>query len=146
MMICLFRYPERDLNPHSRNGQRILSPSCLPFHHPGGKLYNPYTEKSGVSRFLICERKTGLEPATPTLARLCSTNWAISANFSEIREIFATLGIKIFFSKNKFHLFYIFWFNCQIKVNFICQFNQKLWKFFCTRLLQKFRISTMQWD
>ena len=25
------------------------------------------------------ERKTGLEPATPTLARLCSTNWAISA-------------------------------------------------------------------
>ena len=25
------------------------------------------------------ERKTGLGPATPTLARLCSTNWAISA-------------------------------------------------------------------
>ena len=28
-------YPERDLNPHSCNSQRILSPSCLPFHHPG---------------------------------------------------------------------------------------------------------------
>ena len=27
------------------------------------------------------ERKTRLELATPTLARLCSTNWAISANF-----------------------------------------------------------------
>ena len=27
------------------------------------------------------ERKTGLGPATPTLARLCSTNWAISAYF-----------------------------------------------------------------
>ena len=27
------------------------------------------------------ERKTGLEPATPTLARLCSTNWAIFAFF-----------------------------------------------------------------
>ena len=27
------------------------------------------------------ERKTGLGPATPTLARLCSTNWAISAFF-----------------------------------------------------------------
>ena len=27
------------------------------------------------------ERKTGLGPATPTLARLCSTNWAISALF-----------------------------------------------------------------
>ena len=28
-----------------------------------------------------CERKTGLEPATPTLARSCSTNWAIFAYF-----------------------------------------------------------------
>ena len=27
--------PERDSNPHSRKGQGILSPSCLPFHHPG---------------------------------------------------------------------------------------------------------------
>ena len=26
-------YSKRDLNPHSRYGQRILSPSCLPFHH-----------------------------------------------------------------------------------------------------------------
>ena len=34
-IISRFEYPERDLNPHSRNGQRILSPSCLPFHHPG---------------------------------------------------------------------------------------------------------------
>ena len=29
----------------------------------------------------LLERKTRLELATPTLARLCSTNWAISANF-----------------------------------------------------------------
>ena len=28
-----YSYSKRDLNPHSRNGQRILSPSCLPFHH-----------------------------------------------------------------------------------------------------------------
>ena len=30
-------YPERDLNPHNCNSQRILSPSCLPippFEHP----------------------------------------------------------------------------------------------------------------
>ena len=58
----LLLYSKRDLNPHSRNGQRILSPSCLPippFEHP----------------FLLRdERKTGLEPATLTLARLCSTN------------------------------------------------------------------------
>ncbi len=26
-------YSKRDLNPHSCNSQRILSPSCLPFHH-----------------------------------------------------------------------------------------------------------------
>ena len=37
--ICLLKlvYSKRDLNPHSRNGQRILSPSCLPippFEHP----------------------------------------------------------------------------------------------------------------
>ena len=32
-----FKYSKRDLNPHSRNGQGILSPSCLPippFEHP----------------------------------------------------------------------------------------------------------------
>ena len=36
-----------------------------------------------TNRFVVflcdCERKTGLEPATPTLARSCSTNWAIFA-------------------------------------------------------------------
>ena len=30
-------------------------------------------------RFHFLERKTGFEPATPTLARLCSTNWATFA-------------------------------------------------------------------
>ena len=33
----LLVYSKRDLNPHSRNGQGILSPSCLPippFEHP----------------------------------------------------------------------------------------------------------------
>ena len=34
-------YSKRDLNPHSRNGQGILSPSCLPippFEHPRREL------------------------------------------------------------------------------------------------------------
>ena len=56
----LLVYSKRDLNPHRRNGQGILSPSCLPippFEHP-------FKE----------ERKTRLELATLTLARLCSTN------------------------------------------------------------------------
>ena len=66
----LSSYSKRDLNPHSRNGQGILSPSCLPippFEHP-------------------LERKTRLELATPTLARLCSTNWAISARICTIMK------------------------------------------------------------
>ncbi len=29
------RYPERDLNPHVRNGHRILSPGCLPIPPSG---------------------------------------------------------------------------------------------------------------
>ena len=33
MINSSIQYPKGDLNPHSRNGQRILSPSCLPFHH-----------------------------------------------------------------------------------------------------------------
>ena len=28
-------YPEPDLNRHGRNDRGILSPLCLPFHHPG---------------------------------------------------------------------------------------------------------------
>ena len=34
-----------------------------------------------IRRWPVLERKTRLELATLTLARLCSTNWAISANF-----------------------------------------------------------------
>ena len=53
-------YSKRDLNPHSHNGQGILSPSCLPIP----PFEQPFKE----------ERKTRLELATLTLARLCSTN------------------------------------------------------------------------
>ena len=58
--ICPLEYSKRDLNPHSRNGQGILSPSCLPIP----PFEQPFKE----------ERKTRLELATLTLARLCSTN------------------------------------------------------------------------
>ena len=36
-ITTIYSYSKRDLNPHSRNGQGILSPSCLPippFEHP----------------------------------------------------------------------------------------------------------------
>ena len=32
LLLC----PEWDSNPYDLNGHRILSPACLPFHHPGG--------------------------------------------------------------------------------------------------------------
>ena len=45
-------YPERDLNPHSRNGHRILSPACLPFHHPGGIILLYFNQHSPACRTL----------------------------------------------------------------------------------------------
>ena len=53
-----FRVPQAGLEPARQRRHRILSPACLPVPPPGHGM----------------ERKTGFEPATPTLARLCSTN------------------------------------------------------------------------
>ena len=36
---------ERDSNPHSRYGQGILSPSCLPFHHRGDLIFQIRLQK-----------------------------------------------------------------------------------------------------
>ncbi len=44
-------------------GHYPLKVACLPIPPPGRKF-----------KLTELERKTGLEPATPTLARLCSTN------------------------------------------------------------------------
>ena len=41
-------------------------------------------------KYLLMERKTRLELATPTLARLCSTNWAISALSFELTSDIST--------------------------------------------------------
>ena len=55
-------------------------------HYPLKVARLPIPPSGHVSHFSFfwnvngLERKTGLEPATPTLARLCSTNWAIFAN------------------------------------------------------------------
>ena len=54
--------PEQDSNLHVSQHSH-LKRARLPFRHLG----------------IVLERKTRLELATPTLARLCSTNWAISA-------------------------------------------------------------------
>ena len=72
--------PEQESNLHASRHAH-LKRARLPFRHLG--------EKKGAENETRClrapwarfaqERKTRLELATPTLARLCSTNWAISA-------------------------------------------------------------------
>ena len=66
-------------------------------------------------RFLPLERKTRLELATLTLARLCSTNWAISA-FLHPRVVFSFADAKVdlFFESPKlFHeIYWIILFGC----------------------------------
>ena len=42
----------------------------------------------------VIERQTRLELATPTLARSCSTNWAIAAISSKLRDTGLRLSIK----------------------------------------------------
>ena len=88
------QYPGRDLNPHNRNGHRILSPACLPVPPPGQyseehflqfplrdfcrpavfKAAHPRKKKPSSGRVISSEQKTRLELATLTLARSCSTN------------------------------------------------------------------------
>ena len=67
--------PEQDSNLHASRHTH-LKRARLPIPPPGQLLIKATLNLSFCS---ICERKTGLGPATPTLARLCSTNWAISA-------------------------------------------------------------------
>ena len=66
MIVC--SYSERDLNPHRH---------CCPLD-----FKSSVSTDSTIRAFMIDikkERKTGFEPATSTLARLRSTNWAIFA-------------------------------------------------------------------
>jgi hypothetical protein len=35
LLAGILGYPGRELNPHGRNGHRILSPACLPIPPPG---------------------------------------------------------------------------------------------------------------
>ena len=49
---------KRDSNSYSRNGQGILSPSCLPFHHSGVRwCKGKYFEKSGQMFWLVLHHK-----------------------------------------------------------------------------------------
>ncbi|MCW3115003.1 MAG: hypothetical protein JWR18_3399 [Segetibacter sp.] len=63
-------YPGWELNPHSRCGEQDFK-SCVSTSSTT-RVYqkNPVLPSEGRD---FLERKTGLEPATPTLARSCST-------------------------------------------------------------------------
>jgi hypothetical protein len=68
---CLiYKYPGWELNPHSRCGEQDFK-SCVSTSSTT-RVYQkkPVRPKAGRDPL---ERKTGLEPATPTLARSCST-------------------------------------------------------------------------
>ena len=95
------RYPRPDLNRHASR-HRILSATCLPFHHSGIILIHLQHTQSmeaatgiepvvrvlqtralplGYAAVSKLERKTGFEPATPTLARSYSTTELLPRNW-----------------------------------------------------------------
>ena len=45
--MTAFPYPGRESNPHCRNGNRILSPACLPVPPPGHYLKKNLSNKRG---------------------------------------------------------------------------------------------------
>ena len=88
----------------------ILSPLCLPISPPGQTLVGgAFQSRTELYEFAIrcitalltrhtLERETRFELATLTMARLCSTNWAIPASdvshyrlFFSIRQVFFDL-------------------------------------------------------
>ena len=87
---------------------RILSPACLPIP-PSRQTFRSKTiasfgfrtsvnKKATPKRGYFSERKTGLEPATSTLARSRSTNWATFA-FPIFSEGDANVGQDSFTAK-----------------------------------------------
>ena len=75
--------PEAGLEPARPEEHRILSPACLPIPPLGHPVYylkniellcNHIVQKKSLHVEGSLERKTGFEPATPTLARSCSTS------------------------------------------------------------------------
>ncbi len=100
LTLTLFQYPERDLNPHSRNGHRILSPACLPFHHPGG-IFFIYLKKQ-VLCVGPCPALTGIPPSgrntfhlSQKTSPVCRTLSRLNGNSTIRAEYFS------FISKNK---------------------------------------------
>ena len=83
----LMQYPKGDLNPHSCNSQRILSPSCLPFHH-----------SSNNSK--IIGAKDGTRTRDPNLGKVMLYQLSYFRVFSTGAKIIAfTVSAKLFYTK-----------------------------------------------
>ena len=97
--VCGALVLEAGLEPARPKEHRILSPACLPI---------PPLEHLFWKRTVDIERETGFEPATPTLARLCSTNWATLAYFNDITFVYVMgdkfINILWFFSRERHNI------------------------------------------
>ena len=72
-------YPRRESNPYGHYCPQDFK-SCASTCSATRVSITECKKKSKHSVWILSmERKTGLEPATPTLARSCSTKWATSA-------------------------------------------------------------------
>ena len=84
-----------------------------------GVSTNSTTRAFVLKRTVEVERETGFEPATPTLARLCSTNWATLAYFNDATFDYVAgdkfINILWFFSRE--------WHNISHKLAIIWTYN-----------------------
>ena len=95
--------PGAGVEPTRPCGQRVLSPPCLPFHHPGRKLKKAWA---------------GLEPAYKGFADPCLTSWLPRRTFFS-RFLFAVLSLKIFLVLQPHFGYQIFYFQVKSKVYMI---------------------------
>ncbi len=84
-----------------------------------GVSTNSTTRAFVLKRTVEVERETGFEPATPTLARLCSTNWATLAYFNVTTFVYVAgdkfINILWYFSRE--------WHNISHKLAIIWAYN-----------------------
>ena len=109
LLLCFFiiRY---FLNEYKK--EKIFLFSLFPFGgdtriRTGDQSFADSCLTTWLCRQMYLERKTGLEPATSTLARLHSTNWAIPAKQS--KTIIAKKITKVKYLTQHFLWFWILW-------------------------------------
>ena len=108
-LIQLQEVKRRRLELPRHNCHYPLKVARLPIPPPLHYLEIPYLIQNDMLSKMF-ERKTGLGPATPTLARLCSTNWAISAYFLTFIGAFLWMRVQkyyIFLNPPNFSAFFL---------------------------------------